>query len=108
MSQAILHRFATQQTCNQALTDELASCITQALQKQQTVSVLLPGGNTPAAALRQLSQLDLAWADIYISPTDERWVAQDSEHSNAQMLAAALPQARVLDPRLADSAQDSS
>jgi 6-phosphogluconolactonase len=108
MSQAILHRFATQQACNQALTDELASCITQTLQKQQAVSVLLPGGNTPTAALQQLSQLDLAWADIHISPTDERWVAKGSEHSNAQMLAAALPQAKVLDPRLAESAQDSS
>lgn len=107
MSQAILHTFATQQACNQALTDELASCITQALQKQQAVSLLLPGGNTPAALLQQLNQQAVAWADIHISPTDERWVAKGNQHSNAQMLAAALPQARVLDPRLADSAQDS-
>lgn len=108
MSQAILHTFASQHACNQALTDALASCITQTLQKQHTVSLLLPGGNTPAAALLQLSQLDVAWVDIHISPTDERWVAQDSAHSNAQMLAAALPQATVLDPRLADTAQRSS
>lgn len=108
MSQAILHTFATQQACNQALTEELASCIRQAFQNQQAVSLLLPGGNTPAGALQQLNQLDVAWADIHISPTDERWVAEGSEHSNAQMLATALPQATVLDPRLADSAQDSS
>lgn len=108
MSQAILHTFATQQACNQALADELASCITQAFQNQQTVSVLLPGGSTPAGALQLLNHLDVPWEDIHISPTDERWVAKDSDHSNAQMLAAALPQARVLDPRIADTAQGSS
>lgn len=108
MSQAILHTFATQQACNQALTDELAFCIRQAFQNQQAVSLLLPGGSTPAGALQQLKQLDAPWADINISPTDERWVAKDSVHSNAQMLAAALPLARVLDPRLTDTAQGSS
>jgi len=108
MSQAILHTFASQQACNQALTGELASCITQVFQNQQAVSVLLPGGKTPAGVLQQLSQLELPWADIYISPTDERWVAADSQDSNAQMLQQALTKANILDPRLADTAQGSS
>lgn len=108
MSQAQLHTFATQQACNEALAKQLASCIAQASQTQQWVSLLLPGGNTPAALLAQLNQLDLPWADISISPTDERWVAGDSTHSNAQMLRSVLPQAKVLDPCLADTAKESS
>ncbi|NLY14330.1 MAG: 6-phosphogluconolactonase [Gammaproteobacteria bacterium] len=108
MSQAQLHTFATQQACNEALTAQLASCITQALKTQTKASLLLPGGNTPAGLLAQLSQQELPWADIFISPTDERWVADDSAHSNAQMLRQALQQANILDPRLADTAQQSS
>lgn len=108
MSQAQLHCFATQQACNEALTHQLAFCITQALQAPQGAHLLLPGGNTPAGLLARLNQLDVPWTDISISPTDERWVAGNSEHSNTQMLSAVLAQAQVLDPRLADSAQASS
>ena len=108
MSQAQLHKFAIQQACNQALTEQLASCITQAFNAQQKVSLLLPGGGTPAGLLQQLSQQDLPWAEIYISPTDERWVAGDSQDSNAQMLQQALTKANIVDPRLADTAQASS
>lgn len=108
MSQAQLHTFATQQACNEALAQQLASCITQASQAPQGVSLLLPGGNTPADLLAQLNQLDVPWADISISPTDERWVAGDSTHSNAQMLRTVLPQAQVLDPCLAETAKESS
>lgn len=108
MSQAQLYSFATQQACNEALAQQLASCITQASQTHQGVSLLLPGGNTPAELLAQLNQLALPWADISISPTDERWVAGNSTHSNAQMLRTALPQAKVLEPCLADTAKESS
>lgn len=108
MSQAQLHSFATQQVCNEALAHHLASCITQASQAPQGVSLLLPGGNTPAELLARLNQLDLPWIDITISPTDERWVAGESAYSNAQMLGTLLPQAKVLDPRLAETAEASS
>lgn len=108
MSQAILHTFATQQACNNALADELATYLSQALAAQHTCSLLLPGGSTPAGLLQKLNQQELDWPAVTLSPTDERWVAGDSEHSNAQMLAEALPQAIIIDPRLAATAQESS
>ncbi len=108
MSQAQLHTFADQHACNEALTQQLAACITQALATQGQASVLLPGGSTPKGLLANMRQHQLPWAQMQISPTDERWVTGDSEHSNAQMLREALPSAHVLDPRLAANAQDSS
>lgn len=108
MSQAQLHRFATQQACNQALTEQLACCIMQVFNAQQKASLLLPGGGTPAGLLLELSQQDLPWAAIHISPTDERWVAGDSKDSNAQMMQQVLTEANILDPRLASTAQASS
>lgn len=108
MSQTILHSFTTQQECNDALTQELVTYISQSLTALKKSSLLLPGGDTPKAMLEQLSQVDLPWSSITISPTDERWVAGESEHSNAQMLSGFLPQATVIDPRLAATAQESS
>lgn len=108
MSQAILHTFATQQACNDALTHELATYITQAITALNKSSLLLPGGKTPAGLLQQLRDLNLPWQSITISPTDERWVEEDSIHSNAQMLRSALPQAKIINPRLAATAQRSS
>ncbi len=107
MSQAQLHTFATQQACNQALTEQLACCIMQVFNAQQKASLLLPGGGTPAGLLLELSQQDLPWAAIHISPTDERWVAGDSKDSNAQMMQQVLTEANILDPRLASTAQAS-
>src|SRR5690554_5109656 len=98
MSQAILHSFTTQHECNDALTQALVTYISQSLTTLNKSSLLLPGGNTPTALLQQLSQEDLPWQSITISPTDERWVADDSEHSNAQMLSSFLPNATVIDP----------
>lgn len=107
MSQAHLHTFVTQQACNEALAQQLASCITQGLQTDHSVTLLLPGGGTPAGLFAQINQLDLPWAKLTLSPTDERWVAGDSAHSNAQMLSTVLPQATVIDPRLANTAEES-
>lgn len=107
MSQALLHQFANQQACNEALAQQLASCIMQAQQTDQQIRLLLPGGQTPADLFKQLQHLNLPWDNISLSPTDERWVAGDSAYSNAQMLRTALPQATVIDPRLADTAQGS-
>ncbi len=108
MSQAVLHSFSSQQACNEALAGTLLNCVEQALISSDSTSLLLPGGSTPAGLLQCLQQLPLPWSQLQISATDERWVALDAAQSNTQMLRLALPEAQLLEPRLADSAQASS
>lgn len=108
MSQAVLHRFSSQQACNEALANVLSSRIEQALADAKSASLLLPGGSTPKGLLACLQQRALPWSQVQISVTDERWVAADAAQSNTQMLRRALPKAQLLEPRLADSAQASS
>ena len=108
MSQAVLHRFSSQQACNEALAATLSDCLEQALADSNSASLLLPGGSTPKALLHCLQQRALPWSQVQISATDERWVAADAVQSNTQMLRRALPEAQLLEPRLADSAQASS
>lgn len=108
MSQAVLHSFTSQQACNEALAATLLSCVEQVLTQQALASLLLPGGSTPAGLLQCLLQLPVPWSQLHISATDERWVALDAVQSNTQMLRLALPDAQLLQPRLADTAQTSS
>lgn len=108
MSQAVLHRFSSQQACNEALAATLSDCLEQALADSNSASLLLPGGSTPRGLLQCLQQRSLPWSQVQISATDERWVAADAVQSNTQMLRRALPEAQLLEPRLADSAQASS
>lgn len=108
MSQAVLHRFSSQQACNEALAVTLSDCVEQALADSNSASLLLPGGSTPKGLLHCLQQRALPWSQVQISATDERWVAADAVQSNTQMLRLALPEAQLLEPRLADSAQASS
>ena len=108
MSQAVLHRFSSQQACNEALAATLSDCLEQALADSNSASLLLPGGSTPKGLLQCLQQRALPWSQVQISATDERWVAADAVQSNTQMLRLALPEAQLLEPRLADSAQASS
>ena len=108
MSQAVLHRFSSRQACNEALAATLSDCLEQALADSNSASLLLPGGSTPRGLLQCLQQRSLPWSQVQISATDERWVAADAVQSNTQMLRRALPEAQLLEPRLADSAQASS
>lgn len=108
MSQAVLHRFSSRQACNEALAATLSDCLEQALADSNSASLLLPGGSTPKGLLHCLQQRALPWSQVQISATDERWVAADAVQSNTQMLRRALPEAQLLEPRLADSAQASS
>lgn len=108
MSQAVLHRFSSRQACNEALAATLSDCLEQALADSNSASLLLPGGSTPRGLLQCLQQRTLPWSQVQISATDERWVAADAVQSNTQMLRLALPEAQLLEPRLADSAQASS
>ncbi len=68
MSQALLHSFATQQACNEALTQQLAACIAQDLQTQNKASILLPGGSTPAGLLAQFGDAQPRREALVLSP----------------------------------------
>lgn len=50
----------------------------------------LAGGGTPHASYVELAQRDIAWEDVTMWLSDERWVAHDDPESNVGMVRAAL------------------
>ena len=72
------------------LANTLAGEINEAVMVNGAASVAVPGGSTPAPIFDALCAADLDWSKVTILPGDERWVPEDSPHSNTQMIKERL------------------
>lgn len=86
MTEARWHSYASATQLAQAVADQLAAFISDALRNKVRALLALPGGQTPVPIYKLLSQARIDWAQVTILPTDERLVAGDSPLSNARLL----------------------
>ncbi|MBB97166.1 MAG: 6-phosphogluconolactonase [Rhodobacteraceae bacterium] len=70
--------------------DKLASELRVALDHSDVVALAVAGGTTPGPVFDVLSAVDLDWSRVRVMPTDERWVAPDSERSNEKLIRERL------------------
>ncbi|MDX3805415.1 MAG: 6-phosphogluconolactonase [Bosea sp. (in: a-proteobacteria)] len=92
------HRFATLADASEALAEAVAIRLKERLAEKGEVSLVVPGGTTPARFLAALGRQELPWEKVTLLPTDERFVAADDGASNERMLReqfAPLAQGRV-------------
>ncbi|MDW4548736.1 6-phosphogluconolactonase [Defluviimonas sp. D31] len=72
------------------LADILASELSMALRQNDEVSFCVPGGTTPAPIFDVLSGVKLDWDRVTVLPSDERWVPEGHERSNARLIRQRL------------------
>jgi 6-phosphogluconolactonase len=82
------HRFATLADASEALAEAVAIRLKELLAGQGRALLAVPGGTTPAGFLAALGRHDLAWEQVTLLPTDERFVAADDAASNERMIRA--------------------
>lgn len=75
-----------------AVADAVASDLRLALQQNDRVSLAVPGGSTPGPVFDLLAGLTLDWERVAVMPSDERWVAEEHDRSNARLIRARLLQ----------------
>ena len=68
------------------LANILTGEIVQALNSQDYVTFVVPGGTTPGPIFDGLSNVKLDWPRVNILLSDERWVPQASPRSNTRLL----------------------
>ncbi|MHA6261953.1 6-phosphogluconolactonase [Arenibacterium sp. CAU 1754] len=61
-----------------------------ALMTHDHVSLAVPGGSTPGPIFDALCAAELDWDRVRIVPTDERWVPETNERSNARQIRQRL------------------
>ena len=73
-----------------AVVDLVASAVSTGVAQRGRASLVFSGGSTPEIFLSQVAKLNLPWYKVSILLADERWVDEDSPHSNTAMLRRTL------------------
>ncbi|WP_435136560.1 6-phosphogluconolactonase [Pseudopelagicola sp. nBUS_19] len=68
----------------------VADDLSEALHHDERVLLAVPGGTTPGLVFDALSAADLDWDRVDVVVTDERWVPEDHERSNARLVKERL------------------
>lgn len=72
------------------LANKLAGDLNTALMTHDVVGFAVPGGTTPGPIFDTLSAVDLDWDRVRVFLTDERWVPETSDRSNARLVRERL------------------
>ena len=82
----IITEYPDRATLVQTLAAQMAKDLAKELATNETASLAVAGGTTPAPIFDSLAQMDLAWDRVQLMASDERWVPIDHERSNARMI----------------------
>ncbi|MEL7116045.1 MAG: 6-phosphogluconolactonase [Pseudomonadota bacterium] len=72
------------------LANQLAGELNEAVMIGGQASFVVPGGSTPGPIFDTMSAVDIDWSAVTVIPSDERWVPETSEHSNARLIRSRL------------------
>ncbi len=81
-----INRFSNCQALADAIALRVASAVAQGITRHGRASLIFSGGTTPEMFLPHLATQPLQWEKVNVLLSDERWVDEDSPHSNAAML----------------------
>ena len=103
-----LRLFEDGDTAAEALAREVAGRLRQAVEARDRAMLVVSGGRTPVAFLEALSGYDLDWSRVLVLPSDERWVAPDSDQSNSRLIRQHLLRGPATAARLAELVENVS
>ncbi|MCX7053453.1 MAG: 6-phosphogluconolactonase [Proteobacteria bacterium] len=90
----------------EALARDLANVVTAALKRRLAAAgaagLVVSGGRTPAAFLRELASRELDWANVFVTLADERCVPVDGPASNLRLVREAFANSPASLAMLAD------
>ncbi len=84
------HDYPDREFLELAVARAIAADLGAALRARGQATLALAGGTTPGPVFDILSGIELDWASITVTVSDERWVPPDHDRSNARLLAQRL------------------
>jgi len=82
--------FTTVEDAAQALADDLAKAMREAISARGRGILVVSGGRTPRFVLECLGRQDVDWSRVMVTLSDERWVPADHPDSNAGLVRSFL------------------
>lgn len=84
------HSFTDGDTLARTLAADVAASLRRRLEAHDRASLVVSGGRTPAAFLRELGRSPLEWSRIHVTLADERCVVAADAASNLRLVRAAF------------------
>lgn len=94
LQQPELLRYPDRGACERALADRIVAQLAGGLPTRRR-TLVLSGGGTPVGLYRRLADAPAPWVNTTLTLSDERWVPEDHEASNAGLVAQHLRRARA-------------
>jgi 6-phosphogluconolactonase len=82
--------FDSREAASIAAAERIAAAIGRRLDAQGEASVVVSGGTSPARVFAELANKPLAWPDVHVILSDERWVPPGHEDSNEKLVRDTL------------------
>lgn len=82
--------FESREEASIAAAERIAAALGRRLDAQGEASVVVSGGTSPAGVFAALAETPLAWPDVHVILSDERWVPADHEDSNEKLVRDTL------------------
>lgn len=85
-----LRSFDDAEAAATALAAELLRVLDAAIARHGRASLAVPGGRTPVPLFERLASAPIAWSQVFVTLTDERWVPESDAGSNAALVRRSL------------------
>ena len=86
------HRYDSRDELDAALTQAIATQLSQGIASRGSASLVVSGGSTPKGLFKTLSSTELDWKRVTVLLADERWVPETHADSNSAMVKSLLLQ----------------
>jgi 6-phosphogluconolactonase len=87
------HAFPSGEALARNLANDVAAALERRLAAHGAASLVVSGGRTPTAFLRELGSRELDWSSVFVTLADERRVTADDPASNVRFLREAFADA---------------
>jgi 6-phosphogluconolactonase len=96
------HAFASGESLARNLANDVTAALARRLATHDAAGLVVSGGRTPAAFLRELATRDLDWRKVRVTLADERCVPADDDASNLRFVREAFAHAPASAATLVD------
>lgn len=90
MNNFLFSEFDTAELLVEALANQIALKLNEAIKKKNKACLAVSGGSTPKKLFEKLSHKDLEWEKVVVTLVDERWVDVGSTDSNENLVKTHL------------------
>ena len=87
------HAFSSGDALARNLANDVAAALERRLAAEGATGLVVSGGRTPAAFLRELASRELDWSNVFVTLADERCVRADDAASNLRLVREAFANA---------------